>query len=110
MLKMAREFAEEDKKIRQDMANGILTEEEGEARLAELQKYYTTKADFLRSELEIAKNDMSEAAVTSNVLAAGLSESVLATSSETIQTIVTQLKDEGGPALIAAAGSVFETL
>jgi len=41
------------------MANGILTEEEGEARLQELEDYYTKKAEFLTMELENARDDMS---------------------------------------------------
>lgn len=110
MLRMAREFAEADRQIREDMINGVLTEEEGQARLQELEEYYTKKAEFLTEELGIAREDMAQAATTSSILAAGLSESVLATSSEAIQEIVRQLKEDGGPQLVAAAGSIFSVL
>ena len=52
---------------------------------------------------------MPKTAVESGVLAAGFSESVFNTSSETIQEIVRTLRDEGGPELITA-GTLFESL
>ena len=78
------------------MANGILSPEEGQAKLDELKRYYTDKAEFLKLELSIAKRDMTEAALTSATLAAGLSESVYNTSDETIKKIVDVFKNEGG--------------
>ena len=74
LLKMTQEWAEKDKKIRQDVANGILTEAEGQKRLDELQNFYTQKAEYLKTELDIAVEDMQTAATTSADLVSSLSE------------------------------------
>lgn len=109
MIRLAEEFAEKDRKIRQDMAEGILTEEEGTRRLQELQKYYESKTTYLQNELNIAKRDMTEAAVTSATLAATLTESVYDSSNELIQSIVDVFKKEAAPQLAyEAAGSLTD--
>ena len=110
MIRMAEEFAEKDRQIREDMANGILTEEEGQARLAELKRYYEEKANYLSIELNIAKRDMTEAAITSATLSAGLTESVYNSSNELIQTIVNTFKNTHSPQLLSAASTTLSEL
>lgn len=110
MLRMAQEFAEKDRQIREDMANGILTEEEGQARLAELKRYYEEKANYLSTELNIAKRDMTEAAITSATLSAGLTESVYNSSNELVQTIVNTFKNTHSPQLLSAASTTLSEL
>lgn len=110
MIRMAEEFAEKDRQIREDMANGILTEEEGQARLAELKRYYEEKANYLSTELNIAKRDMTEAAITSATLSAGLTESVYNSSNELIQTIVNTFKNTHSPQLLSAASTTLSEL
>ena len=109
LIKMSQEYASQDAEIRKQVINGILTPEEGEARLAELERYYTDKATYLQKELGIAREDMAKAAVESEVSAAALSESVLNTSSAAIQDIVTKLKDSG-IAMQQLAAADFGTL
>lgn len=103
LLAMAQEFAEKDRQIREDMANGILTEEEGQARLAELEKYYTERASYLQKELSIAETDLNSAALRSATLAANLSDAVYQTASSEIQAIVDDFRDKHTPELLTQA-------
>jgi len=109
-MKLPQEATKAVEQVYRDMAEGILSEEEGQARLAELERYYTTKATYLQTELERARSDMAEAATTSEILAAGLTESVYETSSDLIKNLVDVFKQEGGEQLLTVASTTFGNL